>query len=104
MPRARALVSSLLIAGVCVLLIAQRPGLVAQSAGFGLQFNGTNQYVTFGAAPGLGASTFTLELWFKRTGTGVGIGTGTGGLASAIPLLTKGRGEADASNLDMNYF
>ncbi len=70
----------------------------------GLQLNGTNQYVTFGAAPGLDSSTFTLELWFKRTGAGVGTSTGSGGVPSAIPLLTKGRSENDGSNVDMNYF
>jgi len=79
-------------------------------AGAGMQFNGTNQYVTFGpaigTASGLGAQTFTLETWFKRTGFGVGTSTGTGGFegTSAIPLITKGRGEAEGSNVDMNYF
>jgi hypothetical protein len=69
----------------------------------GLQFDGVNDYVTFGPAPGLGASNFTIETWFKRTGAGVTASTGTGGLA-AVPLVTKGRGEADGSNLDMNWF
>src|SRR6476619_2065128 len=31
-----------------------------------LQFDGTNDYVTFGAAPSLGLATFTLEAWIKR--------------------------------------
>src|SRR5215213_11321218 len=69
-----------------------------------LQLNGTSQYVTFGAAPGLGAAQFTLETWFKRTGAGVGTSTGSGGIASAIPLVTKGRAEAEGTNVDMNYF
>ena len=69
-----------------------------------MQLNGTTQYVTFGAAAALGASTFTLETWFRRTGAGVGTSTGNGGIASAIPLITKGRAEAEASNVDMNYF
>ena len=34
--------------------------------------------MTFGAAPQLGATTFTLELWFKRTGTGTTASTGSG--------------------------
>ncbi|HET9251679.1 MAG TPA: LamG-like jellyroll fold domain-containing protein [Candidatus Eisenbacteria bacterium] len=72
----------------------------AQSA----QFDGTNDYVTFGAAPGLGATTFTIEVAFKRTGPGVSTSTGTGGIAAAVPLLAKGRGEADGDNRDMNYF
>ncbi|PWB67958.1 hypothetical protein C3F09_12555, partial [candidate division GN15 bacterium] len=70
-----------------------------------LQFNGTNQYVTFGSATStLGAQTFTLECWFYWTGGGTTTSTGTGGLTTVIPLVTKGRGEADGSNLDMNYF
>ena len=60
--------------------------------------------MTFGPAAGLGASQFTLELWFRRTGAGVGTSTGTGGIACAIPLITKGRAEAEGSNVDMNYF
>ena len=75
------------------------------SAATSLQLNGTSQYVTFGAAPGLNAQDFTLELWFRRTGTGVGTSTGTGGIANAIPLITKGRAEAETpANLNMNYF
>ena len=72
-------------------------------AGKGVQFDGTNDYVTFGSAAALGTPTFTLETWFKRTGAGASTSTGSGGL-TAVPLLTKGRAEADASNLDMNYF
>ncbi len=74
------------------------------AASSGLQLNGSNQYVTFGPAPALGSNTFTLELWFKRTGAGIGTSTGSGGIASAIPLLTKGRSENDGSAIDMNYF
>ena len=75
------------------------------AAGSALQFNGTNQYVTFGAAPALGVTTFTLETWFKRTGAGIGVTTGTGGITSAIPLITKGGAEAETpANINMNYF
>ena len=71
-----------------------------------LGFNGTSQYVTFGAAPGLGAVNFTLEAWFYWTGGGATTTTGgTGGLTiGAIPLVAKGRGEADGDNRDLNYF
>jgi hypothetical protein len=69
----------------------------------GLDFGGSNTYVTFGPALGLDASTFTLEAWFRRDGTGVSTSTGTGGV-TAIPLVTKGRSENDNSNVDMNYF
>ena len=73
-------------------------------AQYGLSLNGTNQYVTFGSASALGSTTFTLECWFYKSGTGVGASTGSGGITSGIPLIAKGRGEADGSNLDMNYF
>ena len=41
-----------------------------------------NQYVTMGASPGLRCSTFTVELWFRRTAAGVGTSTGTGGVTT----------------------
>lgn len=73
------------------------------SAQGGVEFDGSNDYVTFGQADDLGVSTFTIELWFMRTGTGATTSTGTGGV-TAVPLLTKGRGEADGNNRDMNFF
>lgn len=80
----------------------------ADPAGTALSFNGSSQYVTFGPATStLGATTFTIEAWFYRTGTGVTTSTsaaGGGGLLSAIPLVTKGRGEGDGGNVDMNYW
>ncbi|MBN2508217.1 MAG: fibronectin type III domain-containing protein, partial [Verrucomicrobia bacterium] len=69
----------------------------------GLVFDGGDDYVTFGSAAALGSATFTIETWFKRTGAGVAAGTGTGGI-EAVPLVAKGRGEADGSNKDMNFF
>jgi hypothetical protein len=68
-----------------------------------VQLDGANDYVTFGPAPTLGSETFTLELWFYKTGICKSTGTGSGGV-NAVPLLTKGRSEADGSNLDINYF
>ena len=68
-----------------------------------LDFGGTNEYVTFGAAPGLGVSTFTIETWFRRDGAGMATNTGTGGIA-AIPLVTKGMAETEGGPVDMNYF
>jgi hypothetical protein len=70
----------------------------------GLQLNGSSQYVTMGASPGLRSPQFTLELWFRRTAAGVGIDTGNGGIASAIPLITKGRAESETAAADINYF
>ena len=66
----------------------------------GLDFDGSNDYVTFGAASGLGTATFTIETWFRRDGAGSATTTSGptgGGLQDAIPLVTKGRGEADGS-------
>ena len=59
--------------------------------------------MTFGPAPGLGASTFTLETWFRRDGAGIATNTGTGGVV-AVPLVTKGMAEAEGGTVDMNYF
>ena len=70
---------------------------------YALDLGGSDTYVTFGAAPELGLAEFTLECWFKREGAGVTAGTGSGGF-SGIPLVTKGRGETDGSNVDCNYF
>ncbi len=78
---------------------------VAAAAGTGLDLNGTNQHVTFGAAPGLGASAFTLEIWFKRTGMALEPGRAPAASRRPIPLITKGRAEADTpANLNVNYF
>ena len=91
------------------LLIQFVPGIsgllsIIAAPEYALQFDGVDDRVTFGTAPQLGASTFTLELWFKKTGPGVTTTTGTGGVTTAVPLLTKGRGENENSNVDMNYF
>lgn len=98
-----------------LIMLFSLPGInpaKAAPAGTALQFNGTSQYVTFGtsqglAAPGLGVQTFTIETWFKRTGAGITTSTsaaGGGGLLSAVPLVTKGRGEGDGTDVDMNYW
>ncbi len=75
-----------------------------------LNFDGTDDFVTMGAAAGvnqLGASAFTLEAWIRRDGATWGnanASTGTGGLGTAVALITKGRSEGDNSNVDCNYF
>jgi plastocyanin len=100
--------SMVVLVGLLAGLLPLGPTASARTpaADFGLNFDGTDDFVTMGAAPGLGASQLTLEIWFKRTAAGVGTSTGTGGFTGtlAIPLLTKGRGEAENSNVDMNYF
>jgi hypothetical protein len=74
------------------------------AAAAAVDFGGTGGYATFGANPALGLAQFTIETWFRRDATGVTTTTGTGGITDAIPLVTKGRGEAEASNVDMNWF
>jgi hypothetical protein len=70
-----------------------------------LDFDGVNDYVTFGTAAALGLANFTLEAWVKIEGPGVvHTSTGTGGLSNVIPIVTKGRDEADGTNVDMNYY
>ena len=64
----------------------------------------TNQYITLGTTAQLRSATFTVELWFQRTGTGVGTSTGSGGVLTAVPLITKGRAEAETAAADVNYF
>lgn len=73
----------------------------------GLFFNGSTSYGTMGfgtaSATAFGASSFTLECRFLRTGAGATASTGTGGV-TAVPLVAKGVGEAENSNVDANYF
>jgi len=72
-------------------------------AGSSLDFDGASDYVDLGEPDALKLQTFTLECWFRREGAGQTVTTGAGGI-TALPLVTKGRGEADGSNVDMNYF
>lgn len=86
------------------LSIALLLAVTAQTAAAtAVNFDGTNDYITFGTASSLGVSTFTIECWFYRAGTGATVSTGTGGV-TAVPLVTKGRGEAEGSTVDMNFF
>lgn len=82
-------------------LLLLLPGFVKAQQAF--EFNGTNQYITFGTAAGLGSATFTLECWFYKNGTGSTTTSGSGGITTIVPIISKGRGEADGDNRDMNY-
>lgn len=70
-------------------------------ASSGLVFDGQGG-VVMGVAPALGLETFTLEAWVRRDGRGRAAGTGVGGL-KLVPIISKGRGESDGSELDCNY-
>lgn len=93
---------SLCVSILCFLAPVARASTPPPGTG-GLYFDGINDYVTFGAAPGLGASNFTIEVWFMPLGNGVAGNTGTGGI-TAVPLVTKGRGENDNTITNCNYF
>ncbi len=69
--------------------------------------NGNTSYISMGfgaTTSSLNTSSFTVECRFMRTGPGVTASTGTGGITTALPLVAKGVGEGDGSNLDANYF
>jgi hypothetical protein len=68
-----------------------------------LRLGSANARVAFGNPAALGLPQFTLECWFRRDGSGTATSTGTGGV-NALPLITKGRAQADGDVRDMNYF
>ncbi|MBN8459531.1 MAG: DNRLRE domain-containing protein [Verrucomicrobia bacterium] len=67
----------------------------------GLYFDGIADHVALGDPAELKLSTFTLETWFRRETAGTSVSTGG---VTAIPLLAKGRNQADGSTLDTNWF
>lgn len=88
--------------------LAQRPRLNVtylppNSLMTALDFDGVNDYVTMGTAPSFGLAQLTVEAWIKRLGAGQSTGSGSGGI-TMIPIIAKGRGESDGSNVDCNYF
>lgn len=69
----------------------------------GLHLLGMGEGVHVGAAPELGLQIFTLEAWVRWDGWGTTTSSGTGGV-QAEPIISKGRGEGDGSDIDCNYF
>ncbi len=69
-------------------------------------FDGTDDYISFAMGGGdpdpLKLATWSTECWFKQASGGSTSSTGTGG-QNYYPLVTKGMGEADGNNRDMNY-
>nr|WP_281375558.1 Ig-like domain-containing protein [Haloferula luteola] len=77
---------------------------VVPSAGTGaLFFDGVDDRVVFEEDERFGLKTWTLEAWVRWSGEGSVASSGSGGV-TAIPLVAKGRGEADGSEVDCNYF
>ena len=85
-----------------VLLLAGVGGAHAQGA-LRLGPGNTDTYVAIGNVPKLGLSTFTIETWFIRQGAGVPTSTGTGGIASFLPLVTRGAGAGAGTTDDANW-
>ena len=91
---------------VLVSILVALPGTASAVGNSAVTLDGVNDAVQLGtgsATNPLRGTQFTLELWFKRTGAGLTTGTGTGGI-TAVPLIAKGRSEADGTNQDANYF
>lgn len=78
------------------------PQGIVDTGATSLVFDGVDDHVTMGAAPELGLDRFTVEAWVRRDGRGKTFVTGAGGL-SLVPIVGKGRGEGDGSNIDCNY-
>jgi len=96
---------SRILAVIACFAFAAIPGVSrVMATDTGIDFGGTNAYVGLGEPSPLHLPVFTVECWFRRDGAGITTSTGTGGLTTAVPLVSKGRGEADGSNKDMNFF
>ncbi len=67
-----------------------------------LVLDGTDDHVALGVQPALGLAQFTIEAWVRRDGEGAEMGTGVGGI-QVVPIVAKGRGENDGTNVDTNY-
>ena len=69
-------------------------------------FDGTDDYISFAMGGGdpdpLKLATWSTECWFKQASGGSTSSTGAGGVFY-YPLVTKGMGEVEGSNRDMNY-
>ncbi|HEY8429162.1 MAG TPA: LamG-like jellyroll fold domain-containing protein, partial [Sandaracinaceae bacterium] len=67
-----------------------------------LDLDGEDDHIALGVVPALGLAQFTIEAWVRRDGKGRTAGTGVGGI-DVVPIVAKGRGEDDGSNIDTNY-
>jgi plastocyanin len=100
--RTKALMAAVLSTALLGAFLPLAPAAQA-SGNQGLQLNGSSQHATLGSSGQLNVSQFTLELWFNRTGSGATTTSGSGGV-TAVPLIAKGRGEAEMASVDVNYF
>jgi len=81
--------------------------IVLSSNAQSLRFTDTS-YVNLGNHASLKLTNFTLEAWIKIEGYGSTTETGStgvgGGQTGVVPIITKGRAEAEAATVDVNYF
>lgn len=72
-----------------------------------LRFTDTS-YVNLGNSASLRLTNFTIEAWIKIEGYGSTTETGStgsgGGQTGVVPIITKGRAEAESASVDINYF
>ena len=74
-------------------------------AGSALDFDGVNDYVTFGPAAGARRDhVHHRDLVPPRRAPASRPPPAAAGGVTAVPLMTKGRSESDGSNVDMNWF
>ncbi|MDQ3369659.1 MAG: metallophosphoesterase [Myxococcota bacterium] len=82
---------------------SEAPACPDESAATGaLVLDGVDDHAKTSLQPALGLATFTLEAWVRRDGDGTTMTSGAGGL-NLVPIMTKGLGEGDGSNVDCNY-
>ncbi len=85
---------------LCIFIVFNSFFTFSQSS---LKFNGSNSYVRSGNTSAVRLTQFTLECWFFLEGNSASTSTGSGGV-TAIPLISRGRGEAEQASKDVNYF
>lgn len=64
----------------------------------------TNTFIKVADSPSLQLTDFTLEAWIKIEGNGKVTSTGSGGIGDIVPIISKGRAEAEYPAADVNYF
>ncbi len=63
----------------------------------------SNDYFEIADSDDFDMIDWTIMGWFNMTGTGDTVNSGTGGV-TVYPLVTKGKGEAEAANRDIAFF
>ncbi|MBL0131521.1 MAG: hypothetical protein IPP43_10680 [Chitinophagaceae bacterium] len=66
--------------------------------------NGSTQYANLGNDASLHLTSFTLEAWIKIEGTSVVSSTGAGGFANIVPIITKGKADAEVAGTGCKLF